>query len=130
MRENARAALSRLRNPRSSVELEPYLADAEAFLEAGMAQIARRSGQECGPIEASILVQGSLNHAYSLFYWALAGEDMANAKVVLMASKLGEAAKACLSKALEMAVAIARGTPRAPSDPLAAYDVPPEPEPE
>lgn len=124
MRENARMALTRFRqNPKQTLAMKQYLSEAEEFLEAGMAQIARRSGTECGPIEASILVQGSLNHAYSLFYWELAGADPANRALVLLASKLGEAAKASLSKALEMAVSIARGSPKAPHDPLAALTV-------
>ncbi len=124
MRAVVAKALARLRNQRSSQELKPYLDDATGFIEAGMAQVARRSGQECGPIEASMILQGALNHAYSLYYWSKAAEDPANAKLVLMASKLGDAAKNCLSKALEMAVAVARSAPRQPIDPLANYMIP------
>jgi len=119
MREVVHKALKRLRNPRMVAEMKPYLDDAAGFLEAGMLQVARRSGQDCGPIEASMLLQGSLNHAYSLFYWRQAMEDPANQRLVMMASKLGDAAKACLSKALEMAVSIARGQQMTQGDPLA-----------
>jgi len=123
MRAVTAKALARLRTKRSREELIPYLADAEAFVEAGMAQVARRSGQDCGPIEASMILQGSINHAYSLFFWSKASEEPDNAKLVLMASKLGDAAKAMLSKALEMAVSIARGAAQQPRDPLADLTV-------
>ncbi len=122
MRSAIAKALDKL-SRRALDELKPYLEEADVFIDAALIQIARRSGADCGPIEASMVVQGALNHAYSLFYWALAGQDPANAKLVLMASKLGEAAKNMLSKALEMAVAISRGAPAVQVDPLLAYDV-------
>jgi hypothetical protein len=126
MRSAVAKALDRL-SRKALDELRPYLQEADLFIDAAMVQIARKSGSDCGPIEASMVVQGALNHAYSLFFWALAAADPSNAKLVLMASKLGEAAKSMLSKALEMAVAISRGTPAAPADPLAYLDVKPEP---
>ncbi len=129
MRSAIAKALDRL-SRKALDDLRPYLVDADDFIDSAMAQIARKSGTDCGPIEASMVVQGALNHAYSLFYWALASADPANAKLVLMASKLGEAAKSMLSKALEMAVAISRGGQLPRVDPLDAIQVVSEPEPD
>lgn len=113
--------------------LQPYLREAQELLPAMMEQVCAAAGGECGPIEALVLSTAVRQAAIARFFMDKAAgmEDPVSRealKVFETGSRLADCSRMNSLAAYDLAVRVSRHKPAAVGDPLAAFDVPAEPE--
>ncbi len=122
--------LRRIRFDGTTDRLAPYLEAGEALLDAFVGEVAKTAG-ECGPIAGSVAHTAATQKATSVAFFdhAAAEPDPEKAmRFYRFAADLGDRSRANMLAALEVSVRIARSKPVTPGDPLAAFDVKPEPD--
>lgn len=122
--------LTRLRSEGATDKLKPLLEAGEVLLEQFVGDVVATAG-ECGPVSRAIMHTAAWQKSMSVLYAdaAAAETDPKEAiRMVRLAADLGDRSRANTLAAQALAVQIARTRPMLPGDPLAAYDVPAEPE--
>lgn len=101
-------------------DLRPHVEDADRLLEATMIQVAQATGGECGPIEATAMRAAAWQTAYAN-YWMTKATEEGDQRLVLIASKLLDSARANMLAAYDIAVRVARTKPKENPDPVGGY---------
>lgn len=121
--------LQRLRYEGTTDRLAPFLADGESLLEGLIAEVTITAGS-CGPGAASAMHSAAAQKSLAMFYYKLATTEpdpRESVRFARLSADLMDRSRANQNAALDLAVRIARTKPIAQGDPLAAFDVEPEP---
>jgi hypothetical protein len=111
--------------------LVPYLEDAEQLLEAMVLDVCASAGGECGPISRSALSTAALQKAIGTFMMLRGArhpepESREALKLFQAGSAMCDCSRQNSLAAQDLAVRISRTKPVGNTNPLAAFDIPPE----
>ncbi len=117
-----------MRNAACVAEFAPFRDEGIQLFIHAMENVAKQAGGECGAITGVNLQAGCIMMAHARYWSFKAQERPEDRQLALSYASLMNTARATLNAAYELEVKLARDKPRTAGDPLAAFDVPPEPE--